>query len=289
MLSSLGPSLVSGLLLGGVYAAMSVGFSLAMGSAHTLNLSHTAIALVCTYLAYFGMRLYHVDPVLSLVVLAPAMFAFGLAMYRGLIRPTVTRSKDPVMATAVLTLGLSVIIENALSLAWTPNAKLITTPYSGKAVNLAGIPVQISHLIAFAVSAACVTAIYVFLHKTTTGKAIQAIAQNEEGARLQGIQVARTSALCFAIGTATASVGGVCAALLFAFTPVSYFEWLLWVFLVVMVAGVGAIRGTLFTGLIFGAVIGIIGALIPNVWLNLVLFGCLIITLLVRPTGLFRT
>jgi len=289
MAISLATSLIAGLLLGGVYAAMSVGFSLAMSTAHTLNLSHTTIALIASYVAYFGSKRLGLDPLVSLLLLLPAMFALGLALYYTLIRPTVRRSRDPAMATAVLTMGLSIVIENLISVAWTPNARLITTPYSGRAFTVGGATVQISHLIAFAVAVVCIGLVHLFLHHTSEGRAVQAIAQDPDGARLQGIQVTRISALAFGVGTATAAAGGVTVALLFAFNPTAYFEWLLWVFLVVVVAGAGAIRGTLWAGLIIGAIIGLSGALIPNVWLNLVLFSGLILVLLVRPSGLFRS
>lgn len=287
--TTLAASLAAGLMLGGVYAAMSVGFSLAMSTAHTLNLAHTALALIASYLAYFASKGLGVDPLVSLLILVPVMFATGWGLYRSLVQPTVRRSKDPAMATAVLTMGLSIVIENLVSVAWTPNARLITTPYSGKAWIIAGVPVQISHVVAFAVAVACVAAVYLFLHRTSPGRAVQAVAQEPDGARLMGIRVDRISALAFAVGTATAGAGGVAAALLFAFNPVAYFEWLLWVFLVVVVAGAGAIRGSMFSGLLIGLVIGVAGALIPNVWMNLVLFGGLIVVLLVRPVGLFRT
>lgn len=281
-------SVVSGLLVGGVYSAMAVGFSLAMGTAHTLNLAHTSLGLVCAYLAYFATRLLHVDPVLSLVAILPAMFVLGLGIFRALVEPTVKKARDPALATAVLTLGLSIVVENLISLVWTPTAKLITTGYSGKAIVLAGVPVQVSHLLAFGVAVLAVIGVYGFLHFTHPGRAVQAVAQNRDGAMLQGIRVGRVTALAFALGTATAGVGGVSLALLYAFNPVAYFEWLLFVFLIVTIGGAGAVLGSLYSGLIIGLFTGVAGAFIPQAWNNVVLFGLLILVLLIRPAGLFR-
>lgn len=282
-------SLLSGLLLGGVYAAMAVGFSLVMGSSRALNLSHPSFALVCAYLSYFLAKWLNIDPILTLLVLVPLFFGMGLGVHWLLIQPLTARNREPGMSAAILTLGLATVLENLMSLAWTPNARLITTAYSGKAINLWGVPLQISHLLAFALSVACVSAVYLLLNTTRIGRAIRAIAQEPDGARLQGIQVTLTARVAFALGTATAAVGGVAAALLFAFSPRASFEWLIWTLLVVVIAGAGSVRGVLITGLIIGAIIGIVGAALPHAWLNPVLFGCLIAVLLVRPAGLFRS
>lgn len=289
MLQTLGSSLISGLLLGGVYAAMAVGFSMALGMANTLNLAHAAIVLVSTYLAYVSVTLFGIDSAAALIALVPVMFLVGHVLYRHLISPTLRRSDDATLSTAMLTLGLTMILENVLSLIFSPTAKMMPTSYSGQSVSIFGILVQVNHLVAFGLSVVCVLLVYLVVHQTMLGKAMQALAQNRDGARLQGIREEQVSALAFAIGTATTAVAGVASSLIWAFTPNSHFEWLLWVLLVVVIAGAGTVRGTLYAGLIIGSVIGITGALLPNIWLNLVLFGSLIVVLLLRPTGLFRT
>jgi branched-chain amino acid transport system permease protein len=281
-------SLISGLLLGCAYAGAAVGLSLAMGMARVFNLAHTAFGLACGYLAYFLLTTRGIDPLVAAGLLAPLMFLAGLALWPTLFRPTVRGVADPALSTSILTLGLAIVIENLLSKVWTPNPRVISTAYSNQAVNLLGLTAPASVVIAAGLGLALVLGIYWFLNRTFLGLAVQAVAQNPDGARLVGIRAELMSMLVFALSVGTAAVGGVGLAMVYSFGPASYFDWLLTVLLIVVVGGAGAILGTLAAALTVGIVLGLGGALLPQAWNSLILFGMLLIILLLRPYGLFR-
>lgn len=281
-------SLLSGLLIGCAYAGAAVGLSLAMGMARVFNLAHTAFGLTCGYLAYFLLTAAGIDPLVTTGLLAPLLFLGGLALWPTLFRPTVRGVADPALSTSILTLGLAIVLENILSKVWTPNPRIINTPYSNQAVNLLGLTAQGSVLVAAMLGLVLVLALYWFLNKTYLGLAIQAVAQEPDGARLVGIPSESISMLVFALSTGTAAIGGVGLAMIYSFGPASYFDWLLTVLLIVVVGGAGAVLGTLVSALAVGLVLGLGGVLLPQAWNSLVLFGLLVLILLLRPYGLFR-
>jgi branched-chain amino acid transport system permease protein len=281
-------SVVSGLLLGGTFALLAVGFSLILGITHVVNLSHPVFALVAAYITYWLLNFYRIDPLTSLILVIPVLFVFGVIMERTVIRETARRTRDLTSASLVLTFGITIIVENLLLLLCKATPRLVTTSYSGKSLFIGNIAFPINHLISFAVAALTVGAIYIFLQHTYLGKAARAIWQDREGAILSGISIERVTAITYGISLASAGVGGMCMSLMYSIEPATHYGWIVFVFAVVILGGVGSILGTAIAGLIIGLIIGISSALIPLTWINLVLFGIIILLLLVRPTGLFK-
>jgi len=281
-------SVVSGLLLGGTFALLAVGFSLILGITHVVNLSHPVFALVAAYITYWLLYFYKMDPLTSLILVIPVLFVFGVIMERTVIRETARRTKDLTSASLVLTFGITIIVENLLLLFCKATPRLVTTSYSGKSLFIGNIAFSINHLISFAVAALTVGAIYIFLQHSYLGKAARAVWQDREGAILSGISIDRVTAVTYGISLASAGVGGTCMSLMYSIEPATHYGWITFVFAVVILGGVGSILGTAIAGLIIGLVIGISSALIPLTWINLVLFGIIILLLLVRPTGLFK-
>ena len=280
-------AIVSGVLLGGVYVSATVGLGLAMGLARTFNLAHTAVALICGYLAYYLLTAFKVDPIVSIVALVPLMFLVGIGLWKFLLQPALARTVDPALSTSILTLGLAIAIENAASKVWTPNPRVMSTWYTDKAVELFGVTIQATYVIATVLAILVVAGLYWFLNYTVRGLAIQAAAQEAEGALLQGIDAGTMSMLAFALGTATAAVGDVSLGLVYSFSPATYFDWLLIALLMVIVGGAGTVLGTAISGAIVGVVLGLGGAVLPQVWSNIILFSLLVLILMLRPYGLF--
>ncbi len=281
-------SVVSGILMGGIFALFGVGFSLTWGVMKVINIAHAAFGILAAYIAYWGLVLYGVDPLLSLIVSVPVLFFTGLFIHRVLIRP-ITRSKDIVVASMVLTFGLAIVLENLMLAAWTSDERLITTSYSSKAIFIGEIIIRWSNLLGFCVSALGIAAIYLFLHKTRTGKAVRATWQDPEGAALQGINLTRVSMITFGLALASAGAGGVAMAYMYSFNPPLHNLWLIFLFLVVIVGGVGSIIGSALAGLIIGIITGLSGAFFPQQWINVLLFGLLMVILLIKPEGLFKS
>ena len=281
-------SVVSGLLMGGIFALLGVGFSLTWGVMKVINIAHAAFGILAAYIAYWGLTLYGVDPVLSLVVSVPVLFVSGLILYRFLIQP-ITRARDIVVASMILTFGLAIVLENLMLFAWSPDERLISTSYSSKAIFIGEIIIKVSNLIGFVLSILGIAAIYLFLHHTHTGKAVRATWQEPEGAALQGINLRKVSMITFGLAIASAGAGGVTMAYMYSFNPSAHNLWLIFLFLVVILGGVGSVLGSAAAGLMIGLIIGLTGAFFPQQWINVLLFGLLMAILLVKPQGLFKT
>ena len=279
-------SIVSGLLMGGVFGLLGVGFSLSWGVMKVINIAHAAFGILAAYIAYWGLTLYRIDPVISLGLSLPLLFLTGLLIHRFLIQP-ITRARDIVVASMILTFGLAIVLENVMLFAWSPDERLITTAYSSRAIFIGDIIIKVSSLIGFVLSGLGIGAIYFFLYRTHTGKAVRATWQEPEGAALQGINLKRVSMIAFGLAIASAGAGGVAMAYMYSFNPPVHNLWLVFLFLVVIVGGVGSVVGSAVGGLIIGLVTGLSGAFLPFQWINVVLFGLLMGILLIKPEGLF--
>ena len=288
LLYELTQSLVSGVLVGCAFAVLSVGFSLAWGVTHVLNVAHGAFAVLAAYLGYWAVARWQIDPVVALLGIVPLLFVLGLIVYEGLIRVTARRAHDLGLATMVLTFGLAVVLENAMQWAWTPDPRVLKTAYTGRALFVGPIAFQTTQLVAFGLAAVTIVGLSLFTNRTYLGKAVRAVWQNPTGAALSGINLEQVTRVTFGLALATAGVGGVAMSLLFTFDPSTHLAWLVYIFLVVILGGVGSIVGTALAGLIIGLIVGVSGVFIPLVWGNLVLFGLLIILLLLKPSGLLQ-
>jgi len=283
-----GQAVVSGLFIGATYAVLSVGFSLTWGVTKVINLSHCVFALVGAYIAYWLLVLYGIDPLLSLLIVIPLLFLLGIAMHQFLIREIAKKTKDITSTSMILTFGIIVIVENLLTYFCKADPRLVTTSYTGRSLFLGSVALPITSLISFALAAVTIAAVYFFLHGTYTGKAVQAVWQEREGAMLSGIDINRVTAITYGLALATASIGGICMALMYSISPTADFTWLIFVFLVTIVGGLGSVIGVAVGGLAVGLVISLCSAFIPLSLVHLILFIMLIIMLLVRPRGLFR-
>lgn len=280
-------SIVSGILMGGIFALLGVGFSLSWGVMKVINIAHAAFGILAAYIAYWGLTLYGIDPIFSLGLSLPLLFVTGLMIHRFLIQP-ITRAREIVVASMILTFGLAIVLENVMLFAWSPDERLITTPYSSQSIFLGEIIIKISSLLGFVLSILGIGAIYLFLYHTHTGKAVRATWQEPEGAALQGIDLKRVSMIAFGLAIASAGAGGVAMAYMYSFNPPAHNLWLIFLFLVVIVGGVGSILGSAIAGLLIGLITGLSGAFFPFQWINVLLFGLLMGILLVKPEGLFK-
>ena len=280
-------SVVSGILMGGVFSLLGVGFSLSWGVMKVINIAHAAFGILAAYIAYWGLTLYGIDPIFSLGLSLPLLFVTGLVIHRFLIQP-LTRAREIVVASMILTFGLAIVLENVMLFAWSPDERLITTPYSSQSIFLGEIIIKISSLVGFVLSIFGVGALYLFLYHTHTGKAVRATWQEPEGAALQGIDLKRVSMIAFGLAIASAGAGGVAMAYMYSFNPPAHNLWLIFLFLVVIVGGVGSILGSAIAGLLIGLITGLSGAFFPFQWINVLLFGLLMGILLVKPEGLFK-
>jgi branched-chain amino acid transport system permease protein len=280
-------AVVSGLLLGGVYALAAVGLSLIWGVMKVVNVAHGVLALLASYLA---LTLYQrgLDPVISIALIAPVFFVLGLAVERVFVHPVLRR---PEMDSLLVLFGATIALENVIQRIWSADFRTLNPSYSGTSLAVGGLNVSIARGLAFVLSVAAVFALSALLTRTHLGRAIRATAQNRPTAMLAGIDADRIALIAFGLGTALAGVAGVALALIYSFYPTVHFFWIVKAFLVVVLGGVGNVRGTLAAALLLGVAEGVLGSLVSFAWVDVSVYVLLMLVLLLRPRGLygFRT
>ncbi len=275
-------------MIGAIYGLLGVGFSLVWGTMKVINIAHAAFAVLGAYIAYALLSIFGLDPLFGFFIMLPFLFLGGMLFYKIVISP-VTHAKDVVVSSMVVTFGCAIIIENLISLIGSPDPRVFTTSYTGKAFFIGPFAFQWPHAIGAIVSFAGMVFLYVFLKRTHTGKALRASWQQPEAAKLYGINLNKISGIAFGLAISSAGLGGIAMGYVYSFDPHTHNFWLIYIFLVVILGGVGNILGTIFSGLLIGILNGLSLALFPYQWVNVITFGILILILIIRPTGLFTS
>lgn len=281
-------AIVAGLLTGATFAVLGAGFSLIWGTTGVVNIAHSAFAVLAAFLALAAVRGWGIDPLIALIGIVPLFFGLGIALHELLIKAAARRARDLSLASMIFTFGLAAFMENGMAYVWGPGPRVLNTAYSGQALHVGGISVPLSHAYAALLGAATIAALYVFLYHTYRGKAVRAVWQHRDGAALCGIKLNKVTSLTYGVSIASAGVAGIATALIYSFHPATYMVWLVHVFLVVIVGGVGSLLGAMVAGLLIGVVSSLSVLVIPFAWTNLLLFSLLILVLLMRPSGLLR-
>jgi branched-chain amino acid transport system permease protein len=278
--------IVLGLLVGGVYVAVAVGFSLVWGILNIVNLAHGALVMTGAYLTWWLFATYHVDPFLSLPVVAIALFAFGYALQRALVNRVI---RAPLFFTLLLTFGVNLVLVNLLLLLFKSDFRSVTPAYSGSGLGIGGVQVPYIRLGALAVALVVAAAVALVLNRTRAGAAIQAVAADRDAARLVGVDLRHVYALTFAIGAACAGVAGGLISTTQAITPTAGEPYTLQAFVVVVLGGLGRVSATVVGGLLFGLIETLGQTMVPGLgagWANAIAFAILVLVLVVRPQGL---
>ena len=279
-----GQALITGIMIGGIFALISVGLSLIWGVMRIINFAHGEFLMIAMYIAYFLVAKAGWDPYMTIIVTAPALFLFGVLIFQSTIRPIL---KDPSMNQIMLTLGLSLILQNLALVIFKADVLTTSTIYTRMNFMLGPVVVRSSQLIAFIGSAIAAYALYWFLQKTDTGRAIRAAAQNRDAAVLMGINVRTTYLLAFGLGSASL---GVAASLMIPFyytSPTVGLFFGLIAYVVVVLGGLGNFMGALVAGLIIGMTESIGASILPGSLSRVLTFGIFIVVLLFRPQGIF--
>jgi branched-chain amino acid transport system permease protein len=282
----LAQAVVSGVLFGGVYAAIALGLGLVWGVMRILNIGHAAIAILGAYLSLTLVQA-GIDPLISLAITMPVLFVIGVMLQRLVAEPMHGR-KDAELHTFLILYGLMVVIENLTVFIWSADVRLISAPYSSRNLHLFGLILPVGRLISFLVASLAVAAVYLFLAHTKTGRAVRAIASDRDAAILMGVPVRRLSRLAFGLGTATAAVAGLALGLVSSFFPGIQIVWVSKAFLVIVLGGVDNILGLFLAALALGVAENVVGILAPSFVVDFVAYALLIGTLMVRPQGLRR-
>ncbi len=285
-LSILFPSVLNGLTTGAVYALIALGLTLIYGVLHIINFAHGAALMVALYGVYFLQQRAGIDPYVALPVMVPAMFAFGYALQRFVIGRA-SHGKDENIL--LVTLGISIILENLALYAFKSDTRTIDTAYTLTTVNLAGALISLPKVVAFGGALATAAVLLLILGRTDLGRAIRACAKERQGARLVGIDVDHVFAMSFGIGLAC--LGAAACFLLPAYyvNPTVGNGFVLIAFTIVVLGGMGSFTGALVGGLLIGVVESVGGLWLGESLGQIGIFLIFIAVLLFRPQGLFGT
>jgi branched-chain amino acid transport system permease protein len=277
-------SLVDGALQGSILSLAAVGFSLIFGVLQILNLSHGVIIVMGAYLAFVLRRLWGLDPLLTLPVVAAAGFALGYVYQRYLISPAIRRAN--LLNSLLVTYGVALVIENALTLVFSPDSQTIRPDYANGFFRIGGVTINVLHVIAFVASLLLIGLLALLLRRTPFGRTIRATAEQTLAAKLCGVDVEQVHALTFGLSSAFAAAAGVLIGMLFPFAPTSQENWTIYGFVVVVLGGAGSAAGALLGGLLLGIIGALTSEFVGPAYPNAIVFLVLVLMLLVKPNGL---
>lgn len=286
MLLEIIPVLINAFLLGGLYAIIGIGLSVMLGIMKVVNLAHGDLIILSSFFALTLVIFLGLSSFLTFFLVVPGLFFIGVVIQRYLLNRVLGRGMEPPL---LVSFGLSVIIQNALLSIFTPDARSISSPLSVKTLPLAGFfSVPLIYVFAFIISISVIFSLYYIFQKTYLGWAIRAASDDEETAQLMGINTKNIYAQAMGLAMVTAAIAGILYGMIFTFYPTTGPECLIIAFGVVIIGGLGTIRGAFLGGIIL-ALAQLLGAhfLGPTFYL---LFGYLIIIIIlaIRPQGLLR-
>ncbi len=275
--------LINGLLLGCLYAAIAVGFSLVWGVMNIINVAHGAILMLGAYLTFWMFHLWGVDPFATIPVSMVALFAGGYALQRYLFNRLV---RAPIFMTFILTFGVALIIENVSLYAFTAEYRSARPAYASAVIQFAGLTVSSARVAIAVIAVALTVGLFLFMSRTRIGLAIRATRMNLESAKLMGVRIGTVYAITFGVGAALAGAAGSLMSIAYVITPVMGPSYLLRAFTICILGGLGNIYGALVGGLIFG-VVETFGALTFETGSQeLIGMIILVLVLLLRPSGI---
>jgi branched-chain amino acid transport system permease protein len=277
-------ALANGLMTGAVYALIALGLTLVYGVLHIINFAHGATLTAAMFAVVVMHSVFKLDPYLAVFLLTPLFFCLGYGIQRYIINPASHGDDSNIL---LVTLGLSIIIENGLLAVFRSDTRSIDVPYGFSVVEVAGLFLSTPKLVAFAASFVVAGLLGMLLLKTDTGKAIRAVAKEKTGAALAGIDVNHIYAVTFGIGAACLAIAACLLMPTYLVNPRSGNAFVLVAFTIVVLGGMGSIAGALAGGLIIGIIESLSGLLLGESLGQIGIFLLFIIVLLFRPTGLF--
>jgi branched-chain amino acid transport system permease protein len=285
-LDLLGNAIVSGLLLGGFYAAVSIGVTISFGMLDIVNIAHPAFIILGSYIAYLANSTLGVDPILASVVVAPAFYLLGAAIYQ-VYYVAFERRGDQSLQGLAFFFGLLFITEVTLVLVFGVDYRLVQAPYIGPSLHLGLIELPGRLLVPFLVSLAMMAALHLFTSRTFIGRAILAVAQDQLALRLMAADPVRIKRIAFGLSIATASIAGAILIVIQPVEPSIGRDYIGRVFAICVMGGLGSFAGTLVAAMTLGIVESLTATFYGPSWTPAVAFGFLLITLAIRPSGLF--
>jgi branched-chain amino acid transport system permease protein len=275
---------INGLLMGGIYTLVASGLTLIYGVLHIINFAHGSMLMLAMFGVYFLLTKAGIDPYLALIIMVPAMYVVGFLLYRYMIGKLSLGRDENIL---LITLGLSILIENLALLFFKGDSRTVSLAYSDKMIELGPLLLGVPKVISFVAAMVLCGILGLFITRTDTGKAIRAVAKERMGARLVGIDVDRIFAVSFGIGLATLGAAACLLMPIFYVSPTSGHVFVIVAFTVVVLGGMGSFLGAVIGGLIVGLTESFGGLFLGESLGQIGISLIFILILLFRPSGLF--
>jgi len=275
---------INGLLIGGIYTLVASGLTLIYGVLHIINFAHGSMLMLAMFGVFFLLTKAGIDPYAALLVMVPAMFALGYLLYRGVIGRFSSGKDENIL---LITLGLSILIENLALMFFKGDTRTISVAYSDKMVELGPLLVSLPKIISFVAAMVLCGVLGLWMQRSDTGKAIRAVAKERMGARLVGIDVDRVFAVSYGIGLATLGAAACLLMPIFYVSPTIGHVFVIVAFTVVVLGGMGSFLGAVVGGLIVGLTESFGGLFLGESLGQIGISLIFILILLLRPSGLF--
>ncbi len=283
MADQLMQQIVNSLLIGSVYSLVAIGLTLIWGVMNIINFAHGDFLMLGMFIAFWFYTLFGVDPIFSIPICAAVLFLLGLVIYRYIVSKVMT---GPVLAQLVVTFGVSIFLANLAVMLWTPDFRLIDKPLLSGTWTLGTVQLSVPKFAASVGSVLVSLAVFLFLKKTKTGKAILAVEMNRESALLVGINTERINSLSFGLGSALVGIAGAFLSMYYYIYPQVGGLFGLISFCIVAFGGFGSIEGAFIAGILIGFVQTLGGYFFDPAYKYAIVFMVYLITVWIRPQGL---
>jgi branched-chain amino acid transport system permease protein len=292
VLETLAHSLVTGLLLGGLYGAIAVGLSLIFGIIRVINFAHGSFLMAAMYASYWGWALLGLDPYLSIPIVGPLFFLFGYGVQNVLIRPMFVRERALVvepLGVLLLTAGFDLVLSNLALLVFRADYRGVMHRFGSATFPFLFMALSIPRALVFVLAFAMTGGLAWLLKRTELGTAIRSVGQNREAAALCGVNVYRIYNLTFGLGTAVLAIAGAAMVPFYYVNPAMGPPLAIKSFMAVVLGGLGSVPGALVGGLVLGVVESVAAQFVPATAAAIFSFVLFAVVLLTRPRGLMGT
>ena len=277
-------AVLTGLGIGGLFAVVALGLSLVFGVMRLMNLAHGEFIVLGAYLVYFIGQWAGIDPLIAVLIAAPlvALLAYPLQHYG--LSPVMSRGAE---APLLITFGVSVVLQNLFIIGFKPDVRSLNASYAQSGVDLLGQRMPVVYIICLVVAVGLLASTHLIVTRTSFGRRLRASSEDAVAAEVMGVNVRRVYSLTYALAAGSAAIAGALVGLAFSFAPTTGTAYLVTGFAVVVLGGVGSVKGTLLGGLLLGVIESIGATFVGDGWR--VFIGCMVVlvVLSVRPQGLF--
>ena len=279
-------AIIAGLMLGGFYAAVTAGISISFGMLDIVNIAHPGFIILGSYIAYIVNVHFGVDPILIAIVALPAFYALGSVIYQVYYQSFEKHGQDSLRGLAFF-FGLLFVTEVSLNLIFGVDYRSVDVPYIGGSVSIGAMEFPVRMLVPCLVSLVMFGGLILFMSRTFIGRAVMAVSQDPPALQLMAVDPIRIKRIAFSISIATASMAGAFLIIIQPVIPSAGREYIGRVFAICVLGGLGSLPGTLIAALMIGVIESITSTFYGPSWSPAVSFGLLLLTLAVRPSGLF--